>query len=92
MGKFLHIFIDRKPGVTLEQVEQKLNLAVDWYRCHEKVYVIYTTSDVDKWLARLSDFVKPDGHLFICRLDVTDRNGWMKQSFWEWLKKPRKSS
>ena len=89
MGKFLHIYIDRMPNVTRDQVEEKMNLAKDWFRYHDKVYIIYTTSDVDKWHARLGDLVKPDGSLFICRLDITDRNGWMKKNFWEWLKKPR---
>ncbi len=89
MSDFLHIYIYPKKGVTREQVETKLNLAVDWFRYYANNYVVYTTSDVAKWQARLVDFVKPDGSLFICRLDSTKSQGWMTKDFWEWLQKKR---
>ncbi len=89
MGQFLHVFIDPKPEITREQIEARMNLAVDWFRYHRGVYILYTTSEVDKWYSRLEDFVKPNGSLFICKLDITVRNGWMSKTFWEWLTKTR---
>jgi hypothetical protein len=31
--------------------------------------------------------VEPAGTLFICKLDISERQGWMPKKFWEWLKK-----
>jgi len=87
MAVFLHIYVSPKDGVSRDQVEKKLNLALDWYRYAKDLYVVYTTSSVDKWKARLIDLVKPGGQLFICKLDVSIRQGWMNKDFWEWLKR-----
>lgn len=89
MADFLHIYIYPKSGVTREQVEAKMNAAVDWFRYYANSYVVYTTSDADKWQSRLLDIVKPDGSLFICKIDVTKTQGWMTKQFWEWLRKKR---
>lgn len=89
MAEFLHIYITQKAGVTRDEVEKKLGLALDWFRYDNKVYVVYTTSDVDKWQERLIDLVKPSGHLFICRLDIKVRQRWMTKQFWNWLQKKR---
>lgn len=92
MGKFIHIYIKPKKDVTKEQIEAKLNLAVDWYRYDDNGYIVYTTSNIDKWQIRLIDLVKNDGRLFICELQIENRNGWMNKDFWEWLKKRRLKS
>ncbi len=89
MAEFLHIYIKQRAGVTRDEVEKTLNIALDWYRYDNKVYVVYTTSDVDKWKERLIDLVKPNGHLFICRLDIKVRQGWMPKAFWNWLRQKK---
>lgn len=89
MGKFLHIYINPKIGISKEEIEKKMSLAVDWYRYDDKLYVVYTTSDVAKWQERLLNFVKDDGRLFICELNIANRNGWLNKDFWAWLKKER---
>ena len=89
MAAFLHVSISPHKNATQEDVEKKLNLAIDWYRYTKGGYVVYTTSSSAKWKARLINFVKPDGILFICKLDVSTRQGWMTKDFWEWLKKKR---
>ena len=87
MVEHLHIYISPRKNITQEDVEKKLNLAIDWYRYAEGVYVVYTTSSPDKWKARLIDLVKPGGRIFICKLDVNRRQGWMNKDFWQWLAK-----
>ena len=87
MAEFLHIYISPRKNTTQKDVEKKLSLAIDWYRYAKGVYVVYTTSSSAKWKARLIDLVKPDGRIFICKLDVITHKGWMTKDFWEWLKK-----
>lgn len=89
MGRFVHIYIKPSKDTTKEVLEQKLNLAVDWYRYDTGLYVVYTTSTIKKWQERLLNLVKEDGRLFICELQIDNRYGWMNKDFWEWLKKPR---
>lgn len=86
MADFYHIFIQPKKGVTTDEVEEKMNLAIDWFRFTRNVWIVYTTSDEDKWQRRLKPLVKPEGSLFICRLNISLRNGWMTRDFWDWIK------
>ncbi len=86
MANFYHVFIQPKKGVTSEQVEKKMNLSKDWFRCTDSVWILYSTSRIDKWQERLRPLVEPGGSLFICRLDISNRNGWMKKEFWNWIK------
>lgn len=90
MGRFIHIYIKPSKDTTKEVLEQKLNLAVDWYRYETGLYVVYTTSTAEKWQERLLNLVKEDGRLFICELQISTKYGWMNKDFWEWIKKPRK--
>lgn len=89
MSKFIHIYIKPKKGVLREAVEKKISLAVDWYRYDDNLYIVYTTSNISKWQERLLPLVKSDGRLFICELNITQRNGWFNKDFWAWIKKPR---
>ena len=89
MAEFLHIYVSPKEGVTRDEIEEKLNLAIDWYRYAPGLYIVRTTSSVGKWKVRLVDFVKPKGRLLIMRVDMSQRQGWMNKDFWEWLGKIR---
>ena len=86
MAAFYHIYITPQTGVTRAKVEEQLNLAKDWFRYHERCYVVETTSDELKWQARLLPLVQPTGHLFICKLDFTHYEGFMNQAFWDWIR------
>lgn len=88
-AQFLHIFLKPRQGVSEAQIQKKIDLSVDWYKYAEHCYVVKTTSDVAKWQARLKPLVEPSGTLLIMALDVTKRQGWIAQSFWEWLKQAR---
>ncbi|MGH7131146.1 MAG: hypothetical protein ACREJO_04285 [Phycisphaerales bacterium] len=68
-------------------MEKKLNLATDWLRLGDNCWLVYTTGDAAKWYARLGDLVKGyKGHLFIIKVDPSDRQGWLPKASWKWLK------
>jgi hypothetical protein len=79
-----------KAGVTREQVEKTLNLAVDWYRYREGCYVVETTTDENKWMSRLEPFVGTTGYLFICKFDTAHFHGMMGPDFWKWFEEKLK--
>ena len=83
---FYHIYATPKKGESIESIEKKLDLAIDWFKYSKSVWIVYSTSDVSKWMKRLKPLVEPDGRLFICELNISNRNGWMNKSFWDWLK------
>lgn len=85
MATFLHIFLKPMAGVTEEQVKQKMNLSVDWYKYSDYCWVVKTTSDVAKWQTRLKPLVEPDGTLLILTVDPIKRHGWIAKGFWKWL-------
>ncbi len=90
-ARFFIVYIERRPDIPFKTLEQKMNLSYDWYRLGETLWIIYTTSDVDKWYSRLSPLVKNTGSLFICKLNVSQRQGWMKNSFWKWLRREKET-
>ncbi len=89
MADFYHIYVEPKPDVSTEEVQDKMDLAIDWFRYDRKIWVVYTSSQAIKWHARLKPLVVPGGHLFICKLDPSDHQGWMNRQFWAWLKEER---
>ncbi|MBU6450043.1 MAG: hypothetical protein KGQ26_10525 [Rhodospirillales bacterium] len=89
MATFFIVYLNQKQGVTDETVEGKMNKALDWYRVDPKTWVLYSTANAEKLYARLEPLAKEGGNVFICELNITNRQGWMPKSFWEWLKKDR---
>jgi len=87
MASFYHVFIQPKTGIIDSQVEEKMNLSLDWFRCTPSVWVLYSTSEIEKWQNRLRPLVERGGSLFICKLNINVRNGWMSKDFWEWIRK-----
>ncbi|WP_215751871.1 hypothetical protein [Gluconobacter sp. P5E10] len=89
MTGFFVVYLDRKPDVTADQVEEKMNKAIDWYKVDSKMWILYSSSSVEKLYARLSPLAKGGGNVFICELNIDNRQGWMSKSFWSWIKKER---
>lgn len=89
MAAFYHIFIKPKAGVSMDQVESKMNLALDWYKYAEHSWVVKSSSDAAKWQTRLKSLVEPDGTLLILKLDPSERQGWIAKGFWKWYKAAR---
>lgn len=86
---FFMIYIERDENIAFEHVKKKMDSALDWYRLNEKIWIVYSSSDPEKWYERLQKFVENSGSLFICQLEESNRQGWMSKKFWEWLKKAR---
>lgn len=73
------------------KIEKKLNLAYDWYRIDTGSYILYTSKNANQWYNIMEDIFEKRPHMFFCSLDVSDRQGWMAQGFWDWLKEKKRS-
>jgi hypothetical protein len=88
-AEFYMVHITRASDVTYEQLEKIMNQSLDWYRINENLWILYTTSNAEKWHERLKPTIKESGRLFICKLDVSARQGWMDKGFWAWLRREK---
>lgn len=91
-ASFYVVYLRPAEKGTLADIRAKMDLALDWYRIDSNCWVLYTTSSADRLTRRLEEFAKgtkEDGKLFVCRLDITDRQGWMNQEFWKWIREVR---
>jgi hypothetical protein len=75
-----------RPGVSTEEVETALNARKDWIRFRKNTWLVATRTNADVLYSSLWKFVKPEGELFVGKLDLSERSGWMTKSFWTWLK------
>jgi hypothetical protein len=91
MASYYHVMIIPKSGVDPERIKKRFDLARDWFRFNSTSWVICTNKDADTWYSRLKEFVQPGGKLFICKLDISDRQGWMPRTFWDWLRQRQAS-
>jgi len=89
MANFYFMSIWPKPETKNGQLEEVMNLAIDWYRIDSKNWIIYSTSNVDKWMNRLNALVKDGGTFLVIPFDKNAVNGWMTKRFWEWFNKER---
>lgn len=86
-SSFYVVYIERLESISYETLEEKMNLCRSWYRLNEKMWIVCSTSDIEKLYRRFNPLVKRNGSLFICKLDVEIRQGWMNKRFWAWLRK-----
>lgn len=88
-GQFYVIYLKPDPEVSLETVKEAMNKTLDWYRINSTLWITYTTRDAEGLYKRLKPCVKEKGRIFITKLDLNDRQGWMQNGFWEWIRKGR---
>lgn len=74
------------PMVNAASVQSYMTTAHSWYRFAPTSWVICTHEGAQSWSDRLGVFVKPKGNLFVSRLDPSDRQGWMANEFWDWVR------
>jgi len=84
-AEFYHISLDLRSEVDEVALAKRLDLALDWIQYMPTCWIVRTTSDAGKWYSRLKPLLGKRGHLFICRLDISQRQGWLPKSVWEWI-------
>ena len=91
--QFLHIsfeFADGDPKI--KELKPVFDKALDWYRYVPNCWIIWTARSATHWYERLKPYLSDGDHVFIVRLDISERQGWLSKSFWEWLREDRNES
>lgn len=86
MHNFYQVALRTRGGVSEKRLIAVMNKASDWFKLADDCWILSTSRSVEEWYDLLLPLVKPEGILFICRLDITERKGWMPKLFWDWLK------
>jgi hypothetical protein len=84
--RFFILMINVNPGLSVADVQAALTDQVAWYRIANNVWIVHTVFPSSWFYQRLESLVKPSGIMFISALDPRDRQGWMPDEFWIWIK------
>lgn len=74
-----------------DELKAKLDIAVDWVKLMPNVFLVFSTSDLDKWYSRLKP-VLGDNQFFMADTNIEYKKctGWLYESTWDSVKKIRK--
>ncbi len=60
----------------------------EWQHPLESTWIVYTSETANDISAKLRSDGKMDNSdlLFVCALEINDRQGWLDKSVWNWIK------
>ena len=88
MKKFLHVgFNAREPRVL--EWETVFNEAPDWLRYAANCWVLCTARSAESWFSAIEPHLKDGEKVLVCELNVSNSQGWLSKSTWEWIQKTR---
>ena len=86
---FLHITYYPKESAQITAFNNTLDKAKDWIHYLPNCWVIKTRKSTDEWYLRLKSVIGPTDNIFIVRIELSDRQGWLPKWVWEWFHKQK---
>lgn len=83
---FVLVSLETKSSARASEFEASLNKAIDWIQIKENTWLVWTTSDAQRWYRRLKPKLKDGERVFICGIQPDNRSGWMPKAFWEFVR------
>jgi hypothetical protein len=87
--RFLHVGFTPQYGKEDELREVFDANATDWLRYAPNCWIVYTDLSVDAWADKMKPHLGEKALLFVCKLDLSERQGLFHKWAWEWLDKER---
>jgi hypothetical protein len=84
---FLHVALTFKDAPKPDELQPVFDKASDWIRYAPNCWLLWTARSAEQWFELLKPHLGPKDQMFICRLDMRDRQGWLARSVWEWIDK-----
>lgn len=92
MSKFMLITLNFEGrDAPTEQLKTALDKALDWVTYAPNCFIVYTSSDVDRWFQRLRKVVHENDSILIMEVVLENRAGWLPKDVWAWMHKDRSS-
>lgn len=84
---FLHISFDIHSDINRDNLKKQFDTALDWIQYIPNCWIVRTEKTAQEW----SDMIKPltgaEDSWFVCRLDLSERQGWLPKWVWDWIYK-----
>jgi hypothetical protein len=89
VAKFLHISFQWSGAPKMAELEPVFDQALEWMRYAPNCWIVWTTTDATGWHNRLISHITANDRLFVCELNMANKQGWMERWAWDWMNKPR---
>jgi hypothetical protein len=64
-----------------------LKTAPSWWHYIESTWLIATDEPPELWFSKIKNAIGKDDNLFIVEIKGSQRQGWLSQDAWDWIKK-----
>jgi hypothetical protein len=89
--RFLMVFLNQDKNIKEFQIKNMMDKAQDWFHFKNSIWILYTSTSLEKWNERLQSFANEDGSFFISKLDIKESvNYQMPDGFLGWIEKQKK--
>ena len=74
------------PGRDYTKLYETLKTASGWWHHLESTWILSTSDSVQVWHSRIKRAMDPNDSFLIVDITKRERNGWLPQKAWDWLK------
>jgi hypothetical protein len=89
VGKFLHVAFNWSGAPKMKELEPTFNEFADWMRYAPNCWIVWTGLTPTEVHNELVNSITVGDRLFICEINLSDRQGWMDKWAWEWFRRTR---
>ena len=88
---FLITYDLKRPGQNYSDLYDAIKSEGDWQHPLESTWAVKTETSVsaNTLYERLRPFIDENDSLFVVEITAQDRQGWLAESFWTWLKEKK---
>jgi hypothetical protein len=83
--RVLLVTFNRIEGIDVDMLAAAFNKGLDWTILNDNSFLIKTISDAQRWYGRIEPLLGDTHTVFICRVDLTDRQGFLPKQLWDWI-------
>jgi len=87
--RLVHISIYFHRELDTEAIKKSFGKAIDWIHYMPNCWLVLTSSDPDRWYARLAPLLGDEDTLLICEIRAETVTGWIGKWIIEWIEKAR---
>ena len=84
---FLHITINIKNKIDENELKKAFNRGLDWIHYSPSCWIVKTNSSPSVWCNRLKPLLGKRDELFIVKIDLRERRGFLSKWKWDWILK-----
>ena len=86
--KYYHISlnIERYPLKKYLKINTFMEESINYIKYMPNCYIMYTDICIDKIYRNIKSILDEGEHVFICELNLANRQGWLPKSVWNWIR------